>query len=137
MTDSYTTQGGKCHSNECCVVAGWLSQYRSRARGTFHCQVLIKRTLVCGRAQKTEKGLENKARALLGAMTGIHLNFSHRNKLEERNLTSTFDQIYVQRFRLCTIFSVYTGFSTKVFSTEKEARLDTAKPWEPGMGRFS
>lgn len=86
---------------------------------------------------KTGEGLENEARALLGAMTGVYLNVSHRNKLEEINLTSTFDQIYVQRIRLCTTVSVYTGFSAKVFSTEKEARLDNPKPWDPGMGRFS
>ena len=141
VTDSYTTQGGKCHSNECCVVAGWLSQSRSRARGTFHCQVHFltssSKGHLCVVEHKTGEGLENEARALLGAMTGVYLNVSHRNKLEEINLTSTFDQIYVQRIRLCTTVSVYTGFSAKVFSTEKEARLDNAKPWEPGKGRFS
>lgn len=91
--------------------------------------LLIKRALVCDRAQQTGKGLENKARALPGAMTGLYLNFRHRNKLGEINHTSTFDQTYVQRTRLCTTLSVYTGFSaqvlsTKVFSTEKEVRLN-------------
>lgn len=28
VTNSYTTQGGKCHRNEPCVVAGWLCQAR-------------------------------------------------------------------------------------------------------------
>ena len=86
------------------MVAGWLSQSRSRARGTFQCQVHFltssSKGHLCVVEHKTGEGLENEARALLGAMTGVYLNVSHRNKLEEINLTSTFDQIYVQRIRL-------------------------------------
>lgn len=93
-----------------CVSPGQGPEELSTVRSP-HPHLLIKRTLVCGRVLQTGKGPENKARALLGAMTGISLNFSHRNKLGEINLIITFDQIYVQRIRLCTTFSVYTGFS--------------------------
>lgn len=124
------------------MVAGWLCQARSRARKNFPLSgplphLLIKRTLVGGSAQQTGRGIEDKARALLGDVTGIYLNFSHRSKLGELNLTSTFGQTYVKRIRLCTSFSVHTGFSAKVFSTEKEARLDTVKPQDPEPGRLS
>lgn len=81
--------------------------------------LLIKRTLVCGRAQQTGKGIESKAMALRGAVTGIYLNFSHRDKLGEIHLTSTFDQMYVQRIRLCTTFCVYTGLVLRPLALRK------------------
>lgn len=56
------------------------------------------------------------------------------------NLTSTFEQTYTERTRHCTTFGISAEFSNKVSSEahlREEARLDTAKPWAPEMGRFS
>lgn len=66
--------------------------------------------LLCGGGQQTGRGLENRASPLLETGQGrisVYLKFSHKNKLGEINRTSTFDQMYVERIRLCTTFIQY------------------------------